>query len=174
MKHLSLRPPDALEYFAALVAEDDGFALLEAAICVAQDDHPRLDPQSVLAEIDRLAGKLRARLPADAPAMQRLRALNHYFFEELAFSGNVNNYYDRRNSYINDVLARRRGIPITLALVYCELAQQLGLTAQGVQVLAENLDGDLRTHAREHVVDAVRDGLTNLQRSRLSRIAHVL
>jgi len=132
MKHLLLRPPSALEYFATLVAEDDGFALLEAAVAVAQDEHPGLDPQAVLGDIDRLAGRLRARLPADASAMQRLRALNHYFFDELAFGGNVNDFYDRRNSYVHEVLATRRGIPITLALVYCEMATQLGLSARGV------------------------------------------
>ena len=127
-----LAPPTVLGYFAALVAEDEGFALLEAAICVAQDDHPELDVQAVLAEIDGLAAKLKARLPADASALRRLQSLNHYFFVELGFAGNVNNYYDRGNSYLHQVLATRRGIPITLALLYCELASQLGLTARGV------------------------------------------
>jgi regulator of sirC expression with transglutaminase-like and TPR domain len=121
-----------LGYFAALVAEDEGFALLEAAICVAQDDHPELDAQAVLAEIDGLAAKLKARLPADASALRRLQSLNYYFFVELGFAGNVNNYYDRGNSYLHQVLATRLGIPITLALLYCELASQLGLTARGV------------------------------------------
>jgi regulator of sirC expression with transglutaminase-like and TPR domain len=132
MKHLTLQAPQPLAYFATLVAEDQGFALLEAAICVAQDDQPALDPQAVIGEIDRLAAKLRARLPADAPALRRLRALNHYFFSELAFAGNVNNYYDTRNSYLHEVLRTRRGIPITLALLYLELAGQLGLEARGV------------------------------------------
>ena len=127
-----LAPPTVLGYFAALVAEDEGFALLEAAICVAQDDHPELDAQAVLAEIDGLAAKLKARLPADASALRRLQSLNHYFFVELGFAGNVNNYYDRGNSYLHQVLATRLGIPITLALLYCELASQLGLTARGV------------------------------------------
>ena len=127
-----LAPPTVLGYFAALVAEDEGFALLEAAICVAQDDHPELDVQAVLAEIDGLAAKLKARLPADASALRRLQSLNHYFFVELGFAGNVNNYYDRGNSYLHQVLATRHGIPITLALLYCELASQLGLTARGV------------------------------------------
>jgi len=121
-----------LGYFASLVAEDEGFALLEAAICVAQDDHPELDAQAVLAEIDGLAAKLKARLPADASALRRLQSLNYYFFVELGFAGNVNNYYDRGNSYLHQVLATRLGIPITLALLYCELASQLGLTARGV------------------------------------------
>ena len=132
MKHLQLVAPSALAYFAALVAEDTGFALVEAAICVAQDEHPAVDAQSVIGEIDRLAARLRARLPADAPPLRRLRALNQYFFVELGFAGNVNNYYDRRNSYLHEVLATRRGIPITLALLFIEMAGQLGLDATGV------------------------------------------
>ena len=106
MKHLPLHAPSALSYFAALVAEDHGFALVEAAICVAQDDEPGLDPQTVLGEIDRLAARLKARLPSDAPALRRLRALNQYFFVELGFAGNVNNYYDRRNSYLHEEIGR--------------------------------------------------------------------
>ncbi len=132
MKHLRLDNPGSLAYFASLVAEDAGFALLEAAISVAQDDTPGLDVQSVLGEIDRLAARLKARLPADAPPLRRLRALNQYFFSELGFAGNLNNYYDRRNSHVHEVLASRRGIPITLALLYIELASQLGLKAQGI------------------------------------------
>ena len=132
MKELVLNPPHALTYFANLVAEDAGFALLEAAVCVGQDEEPGLDVQAVLHQIDRLAGRALARLPADAPPLRRLRLLNHYFFVELGFGGNVNDYYDPRNSLIHQVLARRLGIPITLALVYMELATQLGLKAQGV------------------------------------------
>lgn len=132
MNFLQLAAPNPLVYFASLVAEDAGFALLEAAICVAQDDNPTLDAQAVLGEIDRLAAKLRERLPADAPPLRRLRTLNQYFFVELGFGGNLNNYYDRRNSHIHEVLASRRGIPVTLALVYLEIAGQLGLKASGV------------------------------------------
>ena len=64
--------------------------------------------------------------------MQRLRWLNRFFFQELGFAGNVNDYYDPDNSYLHRVLATRRGIPITLAVVYIELATQVGLTARGV------------------------------------------
>ncbi|MCU0969954.1 MAG: tetratricopeptide repeat protein [Rubrivivax sp.] len=124
--------PTPLQYFAMLVADDASFSLLEAAISVAQDEYPRLDAQAVLAEIDAMADRLRRRLPADAGPLQRLRALNQYFFQELGFGGNVNDYYDRRNSYLIDVLRTRRGIPITLALLYVELATQVGLDAAGV------------------------------------------
>ena len=65
-------------------------------------------------------------MPADAAPLQRLRLLNRYFFQELGFAGNVNDYYDPRNSYLHEVLRTRRGIPITLALLYIELATQIG------------------------------------------------
>jgi regulator of sirC expression with transglutaminase-like and TPR domain len=129
---LNLTLPSALDYFASLVADDASFALLEAAVALAQDEYPDLDAQGVLAEVDALAVRLKARIPADAPQVQRLRALNQFFFRDLGFAGNVNDYYSRRNSYINDVLASRRGIPITLALLYAELAAQVGLSARGV------------------------------------------
>jgi regulator of sirC expression with transglutaminase-like and TPR domain len=124
--------PDALGYFASLVADDASLPLVEAAIAIAQDDFPSLDTQSVLAELDTLAEKLRRRIPADAVPLQRLRWLNRFFFHELGFAGNVNDYYDPANSYLHRVLDTRRGIPITLAVIYIELATQVGLTARGV------------------------------------------
>jgi len=129
---LPLLPPTALDYFATLVAEDASLPLLEAAVAIAQHDFPRLDVQATLAEVDTLAARLRRRLAADAAPMQRLRLLNRFFFQELGFSGNVNDYYDPRNSYVHCVLETRRGIPITLALLYVELANQVGLDACGI------------------------------------------
>jgi regulator of sirC expression with transglutaminase-like and TPR domain len=130
--HLQFEAPTALEYFAALVADDASFSVLEAAAAVAQDDDPGLDVQGVLAEIDVLAERLRRRIPADAAPVQRLRLLNQYFFRELGFAGNVNDYYDRHNSLLPTVLRTRRGIPLTLALLYIEMAAQIGLRARGV------------------------------------------
>jgi regulator of sirC expression with transglutaminase-like and TPR domain len=124
--------PSALEYFDALVADDEQFPLLEAAIAVAQDETPELDVESVLADVDALALRLQRRLAPDAPVVHRLRSLNRYFFEELGFAGNVNDYHDPANSYVPQVLARRRGIPITLALLYMEIAGHVGLRAEGV------------------------------------------
>ncbi|MEO5882779.1 MAG: tetratricopeptide repeat protein [Caldimonas sp.] len=129
---LPLLPPTALDYFASLVAEDESLPLLETAVAIALHDYPRLDVQSTLAEIDTLAARLQRRLAADAAPMQRLRLLNRFFFQELGFSGNVNDYYDPRNSYVHCVLETRRGIPITLALLYVELANQVGLGACGI------------------------------------------
>ena len=129
---LPLLPPTALDYFASLVAEDASLPLLETAIAIAQHDYPRLDVEATLAEIDTLAARLQRRIADDAAPMQRLRLLNRFFFQELGFSGNVNDYYDPRNSYVHCVLETRRGSPITLALLYVELANQVGLNACGI------------------------------------------
>lgn len=129
---LSFTVPTPLEYFAALVQSDQSFHLLEAAACLGHDEYPELDVQHVLAEVDGLIVRLRRRLPADATALHKLRLLNHFFFRDLHFGGNLNDYYDPDNSYLHRVLERRRGIPVSLAVLWLELAQGLGLTAHGV------------------------------------------
>jgi regulator of sirC expression with transglutaminase-like and TPR domain len=129
---LHLEPPSPLDYFASLVAEDDGFPTLEAAIALGQDADPDLDPQSVLLEVDALAARLKQRLPADASPTHRVQVLNRFYFRELGFAGNVNDFHNPDNSYLHRVLATRRGIPVTLAVLYVELAQHIGLRASGV------------------------------------------
>ena len=127
-----LEVPTALEYFASLVQSDEQFPLLEAAASLAQDEYPELDIQEVLDLVDQLSSRLKQRLPTDAGAMQKLRLLNKFFFDEHGFSGNLNNYYDPDNSYLHVLLRTRRGIPISLAVLWLELAQSIGLRAQGV------------------------------------------
>ncbi len=124
--------PTPLEYFAALVQEGEDIPLLEAAASIAHDEYPELDVQQLLGDVDQLQARVQRRLPADASALQRLRTLNQFFFGDLGFAGNFNNYYDPDNSYLNAVLRTRRGIPISLAVVWLELAQGLGLQAHGV------------------------------------------
>ena len=124
--------PTPLAYFASLVQSDDQFPLLEAAACLAQDDYPDLDVQQVLGDVDQLLARLKRRIADDAAPLQRLRVLNQFFFRDLGFSGNVNNYYDPDNSYLNAVLRTRRGIPISLAVIWIELAQGVGLKARGI------------------------------------------
>ena len=130
--NLSLEVPTPLEYFASLVQSDTDFPLLEAAICLAQDDYPDLDVEQVLGHVDQLLARLKRRIAADAGPLQKLRVLNQFFFQDLNFAGNVNDYYDPDNSYVNVVLQSRRAIPISLAVIWMELAQGLGLAAKGV------------------------------------------
>ena len=130
--NLSYDVPTPLDYFASLVQSDANFALFEAAVSLAQDEYPELDVQSVLGDVDSLLERIRRRLPADAGQLQKLRILNQFFFKDLNFGGNLNNYYDPDNSFIHALLRTRRGIPISLALLWMELAQGLGLSVRGV------------------------------------------
>jgi regulator of sirC expression with transglutaminase-like and TPR domain len=124
--------PTPLEYFGSLVQSDDNFALFEAAISLAQDEYPEVDAQTVLAEVDQLLARVRRRLPADAGPLQKFRILNHFFYQELSFGGNLNDYYDPDNSFVSTLLRTRRGIPISLAVLWMELAEGLGLSVRGV------------------------------------------
>ncbi|MDP3252245.1 MAG: tetratricopeptide repeat protein [Hydrogenophaga sp.] len=121
-----------LGYFAALVGDDEALPLFEAATSIAQDEYPDLDVQQVLGDVDQMLARIRRRCAADAGPLQRLRSLNQFFFRDMGFGGNVNNYYDPDNSYLNAVLRTRRGIPISLAVLWLELAHGLGLKARGV------------------------------------------
>ena len=124
--------PTALNYFASLVQSDENFALMEAAISIAQDAEPDLDLQSAQAELDRLQVRLVQRLAGEDDGLRKLSGLNKFFYGELGFAGNLNNYYDPANSYIHHVLQTRRGIPISVALIWLELANSIDLPVEGI------------------------------------------
>ncbi len=120
-----------LERFAELVTREQ-FSLAEACLLIAEDQYPGLDVAAGVARLDAMAATVRGRLAADAAAEQKVAALNFHLFGELRFRGNADAYYDPRNSYLNEVLERRTGIPITLSIVYLEVGRRLGLQLQGV------------------------------------------
>jgi len=122
----------SIDYFASLVQDDAHIPLFEAALCIAQDDEHLLDLNACLTDIDKFAVRLKRRLHADIAPIPKLRLLNNFFYQELGFSGNFNDYYNPDNSYLHKVLATRRGIPISLAVIYMELAQQIGLDVKGI------------------------------------------
>jgi regulator of sirC expression with transglutaminase-like and TPR domain len=130
--NLHLKTVTPLTYFQSLVESDIDFPLLEAAASIAQDEEPALDVQEVLATCDALLVRLKRRLKHEAEPLQQLTVLNQFFYNELGFCGNANNFYAPENSYLNEVLRTRRGIPISVAVVWLELAQSLGLHAEGV------------------------------------------
>lgn len=121
-----------LDYFASLVQQDDDIPLFEAALSIAQDADPKLDLNACAIAIDKFAIRLKQRMPKDIAKIPKLRLLNSFFYQDLGFAGNVNDYYDPDNSYLNKVLSTRRGIPISLAVIYMELAQQIGLDVKGI------------------------------------------
>jgi regulator of sirC expression with transglutaminase-like and TPR domain len=111
---------------------DPDVDLAEAALLIAKGAYPDLDVQSYLRRIDELARGLRARVAEDAPASELIVELNRFLFDEHGFGPNVEDYYDPRNSFLNDVLERRVGIPISLSVLYMEVGVRVGLPLQGV------------------------------------------
>lgn len=125
-------PTQQLDYFTSLVAEDEHFPLTEAAVAVAQHAYPDLDVQGVLDQIDQWGNKLKQRITPDTPPIQRLQLLKHFFYNELGFGPNQNDFYAPENSYLHQIIENRRGIPISLAILMMELGQQIGLNIRGV------------------------------------------
>ncbi|HKC11301.1 MAG TPA: transglutaminase-like domain-containing protein [Vicinamibacteria bacterium] len=115
-----------------LARPDAAVDLAEASLLIACEEYPGLDVRAYLARLDDMGSALRERL-ADEPRPERaVMALNRYLFQEEGFSGNATEYYDPRNSYLNEVLDRRTGIPISLSTVYIEVARRAGLRVEGV------------------------------------------
>ena len=125
-------PTQQLDYFTSLVAEDEHFPLTEATVAVAQHAYPDLDVQGVLDQIDQWGNKLKQRITPDTPPIQRLQLLKHFFYNELGFGPNPNDFYAPENSYLHQIIENRRGIPISLAILMMELGQQIGLNIRGV------------------------------------------
>jgi hypothetical protein len=130
--NLNFAAPSPLEYFASLVQSDAHFPVLEAASSLAQDEYPDLDVQQVLDDVARLLKKIKGRLQASSDDLTRLAMLTQVFYKEMGFSVNANDFFAPENSFLHEVLRTRRGLPISLAVIWLELAQGLGLQAQGV------------------------------------------
>ncbi len=111
---------------------DDDIDLAEAALLNAKTSYHDLDVERYLARINELARGLRARVPEDAQPDDLIVALNRFLFEEEGFAPNLEDYYDPRNSFLNDVLERRVGIPISLSVLYMVVGWRAGLPLQGV------------------------------------------
>lgn len=120
-----------LEHFAEIVSRDQ-FDLAEASFLLAQDIYPGIDIAAYLGQVDDIAVAIKKRIAGDAFAEQKVIALNYYLFNEMRFSGNVDDYYDPRNSYLNQVMERRIGIPISLSILYLEVGKRLGLNLKGI------------------------------------------
>ncbi|HXG19987.1 MAG TPA: transglutaminase-like domain-containing protein [Methylomirabilota bacterium] len=126
-------PLSARERFAQLVnSPNDDFDLAEASLLIAQEEQPTLDVQAYLQRLDALAEAVRTRLPETPDANAIITQLNTFLFQEEKLTGNAGDYYDPRNSFLNEVLDRKTGIPITLSVIYMEVGRRLGLSLVGV------------------------------------------
>ena len=122
----------AAELCRLLGCEEDEIDLAETALRIAEKEYPGLNVQHYLGQLDQLAACALSHLPARAGPVEVIDALNRELFEIQGFRGNSEDYYDPRNSYLNEVLDRRLGIPITLSIVYMAIGRRLGLALEGV------------------------------------------
>jgi regulator of sirC expression with transglutaminase-like and TPR domain len=113
-------------------ADDADIPLFEASILIALDEYPSLDVQAVRAKFDALVAQASDLASHVQQPLDRLKSLNQFLFDTQGFSGNFLDYYNPRNSYLNDVLDRKLGIPISLAVLYVEIGRSLGVDLAGV------------------------------------------
>lgn len=128
-----MHSPHALPDWNTLASlGDDELPLLGTALLIARDEYPDLDPAGYSAQVDTYANALRPQLEGDVDLPARLTAINRYLFEEIGFAGNNQQYDDPRNSYLNEVVDRKLGIPISLAVIQIEVTRRLGMPLDGV------------------------------------------
>jgi regulator of sirC expression with transglutaminase-like and TPR domain len=125
--------------FQRLLRQEPGPDLSRIALEIARDAYPDLDFGPYLARIDALAARVRDRCPPLARSRQVLGQINWVLFVEEGFQGNADHYYDPKNSYLNEVIDRKLGIPISLSVLYWALAERLGLEMAGVNLPAHFL-----------------------------------
>ncbi|MGJ3247458.1 MAG: SirB1 family protein [Elainellaceae cyanobacterium] len=119
-------------FYSEIRQPDDQIDLARAALYIAQEEYPTLEPDKYLNALDTMAADIREQLSDESYPLRIIRCINHYLYDDLGFQGNTENYYDPDNSYLNQVIERRVGIPITLSLVYLELAKRLEFPMVGV------------------------------------------
>jgi regulator of sirC expression with transglutaminase-like and TPR domain len=113
-------------------AAQEPIDLARASLAVAREEYPDLDEGHYLRMLDQLAEGARRGLPASATVERRVGRLNSYLFHDIGFAGNQGDYYDPRNSFLNEVLERRTGIPLSLCILYMEVGRRCGLRVDGV------------------------------------------
>jgi len=154
------------ELLSALVdaSNTTGTALAPAALVIARVENPHLDPDPYLARLDAMGDAARrvierhASSTGDMSPQSGVKALNEYLFDELGFTGNREKYEDPRNSCLNEVLERRTGIPLTLSIVYMEVARRAGLHMDGVNFPGHFLVRCPQAHSAHLVIDPFHAG----------------
>jgi regulator of sirC expression with transglutaminase-like and TPR domain len=120
------------EFRQAVDRGEERIDLGRAALTIALTDYPELDIAAYLARLDQLAVEVTNRCDTGGNADEWLAALNDVLFNRHGFRGNQNDYYDPKNSFLNEVIERKQGIPITLSVLYMEVAQRIGIALDGV------------------------------------------
>ena len=124
--------PHELKFADIAALDDEAIDLAAAALVIASDEYPGLSVQPYLNELDHISGKAREAASGLSDPSDIVGAINSVLFLEYGYRGNKQRYYDPRNSYLNQVIDRRTGIPITLSIIYMTVADRVGLKLSGV------------------------------------------
>ncbi|MCP2729012.1 SirB1 family protein [Limnofasciculus baicalensis] len=127
-------PRSRQNFLQEISQPDDRINLTKAALYIAQEEYPNLDIHIYLNILDGIANEIEKRLPPERYPLRTIQIINQYLYDELGYTGNNDNYYDPRNSFLNEVIDRRTGIPITLSLVYLEIARRLDFPLVGINM----------------------------------------
>lgn len=119
-------------FYREIYQPDSQIDLAKASLYIAQEEYPNLDPEEYLNALDTMAAEIEERLPSERYPLRIIQTINQYLYEDLGFQGNTSDYYDPRNSFLNEVIDRRIGIPITLSLVYLEVAKRINFPMVGI------------------------------------------
>jgi len=126
-----MEPSPGLARFSEVVARDD-FQLDHAALLIGAWDFPERDLEAYREMLDDIAGRVRPDVARAPNGIARARAISDWLFDRLGFAGNTDDYYDPKNSFLAEVIERKTGIPISLSVLYLEVARRVGVLAQGV------------------------------------------
>ncbi len=151
----------AVNGFAALVEpahEDASIDLASAALAIARTEYPRLDVSYYVGRLEALEGRVRGRMRSSPTAREAITLLNRVLFDEEGLRGNRDDYYDPRNSFLNDVLDRKLGIPITLSVIYMDVARRVGFPIGGTAMPGHFLLKHYDVMSGEIVIDAFNRG----------------
>jgi regulator of sirC expression with transglutaminase-like and TPR domain len=128
-----IHPAEARRQFRELAAGEIGnHNLARGALLIALEDYPRIDIEDSLRQLDELAARVQKRGSAGEPPIFRLGHLHAEMFDVDGYCGDSASYYDPRNAYLNEVIERKLGIPITLSIVFIHIATAVGLNVAGV------------------------------------------
>lgn len=123
----------ARQQFSEICSQPDRrIDIVEGALLVASESYPGLSIEAYRRKLNEMAHAAKACINLDMSPREQVVRLNRFIFHDLGFQGNAENYYDPRNSFLNEVIDRRRGIPITLSIVYIEIARLVGMHVDGV------------------------------------------
>ncbi len=156
------------ELTRVLQGKEEETDLIHAALLIAQLDNEELDIEVYRREVERMARELAAGLGKDADEQARLQTLQKYLFADRGFHGSRADYYHRSNSYLNDVLDDREGLPITLAVIYMELARRMGVKVEGVGLPGHFVVRHLPAKGEPEIID-VFEGAKRLSRAEVEK-----